>query len=114
MRIKADTGLCVGSGQCVLTEPAVFDQNDDGIVAILTDHPDHPARRAGAPRRHPMPIPSPLDPAGVGTTRVYYVSAPVEGDGSSGLASSASTLRARQELGTSGAWHLRDNLCYLA
>jgi len=40
LRIKADTGLCVGSGQCVLTEPAVFDQDDDGIVALLTDHPD--------------------------------------------------------------------------
>ncbi|MEU8109348.1 ferredoxin [Nonomuraea muscovyensis] len=40
MRIKADTGLCVGSGQCVLTEPAVFDQDDDGIVVLLTDHPD--------------------------------------------------------------------------
>lgn len=40
MRIKADTGVCVGSGQCVLTEPAVFDQDDDGIVVLLTDHPD--------------------------------------------------------------------------
>ena len=40
MRIKADTGLCVGSGQCVLAEPAVFDQDGDGIVALLTDHPD--------------------------------------------------------------------------
>ncbi|MER6951846.1 (4Fe-4S)-binding protein [Nonomuraea sp. NPDC000554] len=41
MRIKADTDLCIGSGQCVLTEPAVFDQDDDGIVALLTDHPDN-------------------------------------------------------------------------
>lgn len=40
MRIKADTGLCVGSGQCVLTEPAVFDQDDNGIVVLLTDHPN--------------------------------------------------------------------------
>jgi ferredoxin len=40
MRIKADTGVCVGSGQCVLTEPAVFDQDDDGIVVLLTDQPD--------------------------------------------------------------------------
>ncbi|WP_338324655.1 ferredoxin [Nonomuraea polychroma] len=39
MRINADTGLCVGSGQCVLTEPAVFDQDGDGIVVLLTDHP---------------------------------------------------------------------------
>lgn len=39
MRIKADTGVCVGSGQCVLTEPEVFDQDDDGIVVLLTDQP---------------------------------------------------------------------------
>jgi ferredoxin len=43
MRIKADTGVCVGSGQCVLTEPAVFDQGDDGIVVLLTDQPDDQA-----------------------------------------------------------------------
>ncbi|WP_371825951.1 ferredoxin [Nonomuraea turcica] len=40
MRITADIGVCVGSGQCVLTEPAVFDQDDDGIVVLLSDHPD--------------------------------------------------------------------------
>ncbi|TDD14253.1 ferredoxin [Nonomuraea diastatica] len=40
MRIKADTGVCVGSGQCVLTEPTVFDQDDNGIVVLLTDHPN--------------------------------------------------------------------------
>ncbi|MGP3915875.1 ferredoxin [Nonomuraea sp. 10N515B] len=40
MRITADTDLCVGSGQCVLTEPAVFGQDDDGIVTLLTDRPD--------------------------------------------------------------------------
>ncbi|GLY85436.1 MULTISPECIES: ferredoxin [Actinoallomurus] len=43
MRIKADTEVCVGSGQCVLTEPAVFDQDDDGIVVLRTDHPDDQA-----------------------------------------------------------------------
>ncbi|MEV6843541.1 (4Fe-4S)-binding protein [Actinoplanes sp. NPDC051411] len=40
MRITADTGVCVGAGQCVLAEPAVFDQDDDGIVTLLTDHPE--------------------------------------------------------------------------
>ena len=43
MRIKADKDVCVGSGQCVLTEPDVFDQDDDGIVTLLTDHPEGPA-----------------------------------------------------------------------
>jgi len=45
MRIKADTDVCIGSGQCVLTEPAVFDQDDDGIVALLTDHPEGEAAK---------------------------------------------------------------------
>ncbi|MFG1606293.1 ferredoxin [Actinoplanes sp. NPDC049265] len=40
MRIKADTDVCVGAGQCVLTDPAVFDQDDDGIVTLLTDRPE--------------------------------------------------------------------------
>ncbi|AVT35846.1 ferredoxin [Plantactinospora sp. BB1] len=36
MRITADLERCVGAGQCVLTEPAVFDQNDDdGTVIVL-------------------------------------------------------------------------------
>lgn len=40
MRIVADRDICVGSGQCVLTEPAVFDQDDDGIVVLLTEQPE--------------------------------------------------------------------------
>ncbi|GHF96259.1 ferredoxin [Streptomyces thermodiastaticus] len=48
MRIEADTETCVGSGRCVLTEPAVFDQDDDGIVVLLTDRP---AGRAAARAR---------------------------------------------------------------
>jgi len=36
MRVIADTGSCVGAGQCVLTEPAVFDQSEeDGTVVVL-------------------------------------------------------------------------------
>jgi ferredoxin len=41
MRIVADTSRCVGAGQCVLTDPAVFDQSDDdGTVLLLTEHVD--------------------------------------------------------------------------
>lgn len=40
MRISADRDVCIGSGQCVLTEPAVFDQSEeDGLVVLLADHP---------------------------------------------------------------------------
>ena len=39
MRVVTDTARCVGSGQCVLTEPAVFDQSDDdGTVVVLVEH----------------------------------------------------------------------------
>jgi ferredoxin len=41
MKIIADTGRCVGAGQCVLTEPAVFDQNeDDGTVMVMIEEPE--------------------------------------------------------------------------
>ncbi|MEV6448927.1 ferredoxin [Amycolatopsis sp. NPDC051716] len=40
MKIIADTGKCVGAGQCVLTEPALFDQSEeDGTVIVLDDQP---------------------------------------------------------------------------
>ncbi|MEC3979473.1 ferredoxin [Amycolatopsis sp. H20-H5] len=41
MKIIADTGKCVGAGQCVLTEPEVFDQSeDDGTVIVLVTEPE--------------------------------------------------------------------------
>lgn len=40
MRIIADTTRCVGAGQCVLTDPAVFDQDEtEGTVVVLVEHP---------------------------------------------------------------------------
>lgn len=36
MRVAADRGVCIGSGNCVLTAPAVFDQDEDeGLVVVL-------------------------------------------------------------------------------
>ncbi|MGW1071173.1 ferredoxin [Streptomyces sp. NPDC002537] len=35
MRFTADNGRCVGAGQCVLTAPEVFDQDEDGLVTVL-------------------------------------------------------------------------------
>lgn len=41
MKIIVDTGRCVGAGQCVLTEPALFDQSeDDGTIIVLNDTPE--------------------------------------------------------------------------
>lgn len=40
VRIVVDHERCAGSGLCVLTEPAVFDQNDaDGRVSLLDERP---------------------------------------------------------------------------
>lgn len=41
MRIVADVDRCVGAAQCVLTAPAVFDQNDeDGTVVVRVPEVD--------------------------------------------------------------------------
>lgn len=37
MRIEADRDLCISAGNCVMSAPAVFDQDDDGIVEVLVD-----------------------------------------------------------------------------
>jgi ferredoxin len=40
MRIVADTDRCIGSGQCVLREPAVFGlDEEEGVVTLLTPQP---------------------------------------------------------------------------
>ncbi|MEU1824694.1 MULTISPECIES: ferredoxin [Streptomyces] len=39
MRITADNERCIGAGQCVLTAPDVFDQDDDGLVTVLAPEP---------------------------------------------------------------------------
>jgi ferredoxin len=39
-RVLADRDRCVGAGNCVLTLPAVFDQDDDeGLVVVLDPEP---------------------------------------------------------------------------
>ena len=37
MRVIVDKELCIGAGQCVVTAPDVFDQDDDGIVVLLVE-----------------------------------------------------------------------------
>jgi ferredoxin len=39
MRINADRDVCIGSGNCVLTAPGVFDQDDDGLVEVVDPEP---------------------------------------------------------------------------
>ncbi|OON79631.1 ferredoxin [Streptomyces tsukubensis] len=46
MRVSADRDVCVGAGLCALTAPAVFDQDDDGLVTVLTPAPEEQDRPA--------------------------------------------------------------------
>jgi ferredoxin len=40
MRVEVDVPKCVGSGQCVLLAPDVFDQREeDGMVVLLDERP---------------------------------------------------------------------------
>ncbi|MGC2997744.1 ferredoxin [Streptomyces sp. G35A] len=45
MRVDADRAKCCGSGMCALTQPQVFDQNEqDGTVVLLRPHPPEELR----------------------------------------------------------------------
>jgi ferredoxin len=37
VRLEADHGACIGSGNCVMISDALFDQDDDGIVVLLAE-----------------------------------------------------------------------------
>ncbi|HEU5160929.1 MAG TPA: ferredoxin [Streptosporangiaceae bacterium] len=40
MRVIADRDICIGAGNCVLTVPEVFDQDDDeGLVEVIDPDP---------------------------------------------------------------------------
>ncbi|MFB0632073.1 ferredoxin [Streptomyces sp. AB3(2024)] len=40
MRISVDQGRCIGAGQCALTAPQVFTQDDDGLGEVLPGRED--------------------------------------------------------------------------
>jgi ferredoxin len=40
MKVIADRDVCIGAGMCVMTADSVFDQDDDGLVVLLTEDPD--------------------------------------------------------------------------
>ena len=50
MRVNADRESCIGSGQCVLDAPDVFDQDDDGVVSLKTAPRRQRPRRTSAGR----------------------------------------------------------------
>ncbi|MFD9789981.1 ferredoxin [Streptomyces sp. NPDC059070] len=40
MRISIDKDVCIGAGQCALTAPSVFTQDDDGFSELLPGRED--------------------------------------------------------------------------
>ncbi|MCX5384014.1 ferredoxin [Streptomyces sp. NBC_00083] len=40
MRIGIDKDVCIGAGQCALTAPGVFTQDDDGFSELLPGRAD--------------------------------------------------------------------------
>ncbi|WP_236246423.1 ferredoxin [Streptomyces sp. CC210A] len=40
MKISLDSDVCIGAGQCALTAPDVFTQDDDGFGAVLPGRED--------------------------------------------------------------------------
>jgi ferredoxin len=46
MRVEVDQSRCVGSGQCVIRAPTVFDQDDNGLVIVIDESPPGELRDA--------------------------------------------------------------------
>jgi ferredoxin len=46
MRVTADRRICIGAGMCALAAPGIFDQDDDGIVTVLSPTPENDAQAA--------------------------------------------------------------------
>jgi ferredoxin len=45
MKISVDTSLCIGSGTCSLTAPAVFGQDEERAVVVILDGSPPEAQR---------------------------------------------------------------------
>jgi ferredoxin len=47
LKVVVDTSLCIGSGNCAVTAPAVFDQDEEqAVVVLLDDSPPESEREA--------------------------------------------------------------------
>ena len=56
MKVEVDPEVCVGSGMCALTDPAVFDQDEvDGTVVLLQPSPSGEHGEAAREAAHLCP-----------------------------------------------------------
>jgi ferredoxin len=44
MHVAVDNDTCIGAGECALTCPEVFGQDDEGYVVLLEPSPDESLR----------------------------------------------------------------------
>jgi ferredoxin len=56
VKIEADRDRCIGAGMCVMNAEDVFDQDDDGLVVVLSA--EVPAEHADAAARAVASCPS--------------------------------------------------------
>ncbi|GAA4010023.1 ferredoxin [Streptomyces marokkonensis] len=56
MRITIDRDRCIGSGQCAMTAPGVFTQDDDALVTLVPGFEE----RTGDPRVQDVPMACPV------------------------------------------------------
>ena len=55
MKVTVDKDMCIGAGQCVVTAPDVFDQDDDGFVEVLNENPGEGDAEAARDAAHVCP-----------------------------------------------------------
>lgn len=55
MKVTVDKDMCIGAGQCVVTAPDVFDQDDDGFVEVLNSSPGEADAEAVRDAAHVCP-----------------------------------------------------------
>lgn len=46
LKVVVDSSLCIGSGNCALTAPAVFDYDEEQAVVVLRDDAPPESERA--------------------------------------------------------------------
>lgn len=46
MKLAVDRKSCIGAGQCVSVAESTFDQDDEGIVVLLDEHPSEENQEA--------------------------------------------------------------------
>jgi len=55
VKITVERDRCIGAGQCVLNAPELFDQDDEGTVVVLDEHPSAEQGPAAHAAEHACP-----------------------------------------------------------